>query len=817
MTPLQKEIRRYRPAIALDRLVSRRSRYTIFVSLFLGLVILGCVLLGFILSGWMKTGMLNFDVFLSDARHVTGLLSMLLGPFVMLFGMMCYYSTLYFRGVRMVTREDFTDGYGITLEVAKVIDEAYDDLTQSFLFSQYGKDILIRSGISIDLLPAFLASNRVRLSPESISLKPGSFTTLYDVSLHVYEHDSAFRDFLFSQGITEELFLGASAWMSRVRAVRRYKMRWWSRDNLGKTQGIGREFSYGIAYELAKYMRDINTTSVLSVTLSDIGYANEIIERVETILTRSKAANVILIGELGAGEMDMLIELGRRIHEGKSVASLEGKRLVVFDTNAFIATHNTKEAFEVTFLRLMMQAEHAGSIIIVIENLPAFMTSVTALGSDVGELMNRFLASPFIQIVATAEPGAFHADLETHQTLLRNFEQVVVESPDLGSTVRVLEEAAWTHERRHHVTFTYGAILRVATCADQYIVDGVMPDKALSLLAEVASLAQHEQTTVVTDVYVDTTVSNAIGIPIGPIQGRERDMLLNLESELHARVVGQEDAISAIAGTMRRARAGIQNKKRPIGSFLFLGSTGVGKTETAKALAALFFGSEEKMVRFDMSEFSGSEGMPRLLGTATHAGALASALHEHPYCVLLLDEFEKADAEVHDLFLQILDEGMFTDARGTRVNARNTIIVATSNAGSARIWALGEGGKKPQDAKDEIIDEIIKEGTFRPELINRFDATIVFSALRKDEQRNIARIMLRDLEARIKDRGYTLVVNEALIDALMREGYDPQFGARPMRRAIQDVIEERVATKIIEGGLKPGSRIEFSEADLLSS
>jgi ATP-dependent Clp protease ATP-binding subunit ClpC len=814
MTTLEREIRLYRPAIALDALISRRARRNIFVLMLLVLIVLGGVIVAYLYVGWQKSGEFDTSILLTDARPFTGLLAIFLGPFIILFSMMCYYSTLYFRGVRMVTREDLQDGGGITLEVAKVLDGATDDLTATFLLSPYGSDIVLRSGISPELIPSFLSSNRTRIPPLSLPLAEGEFTTLLHVGTYLVKADTAFRDFLFKNGVTEELFNGACAWMSRVRAVRRYTMRWWSRDNLGKREGIGREFSYGVAYELSKYMRDIRTTSVLSVMLSDIGYANEVIERIETILTRSKAANVILVGEPGAGEMDMLIELGRRMREGKSLASLEGKRLVVFDTNAFVATHTTKEEFEAAFLTLMTEAERAGNIIIVIENLPAFISSVTALGSDVSELMNRFLASPYIQIVSTAEPSAFHAELETHHALLRNFTEIPVETPDLGSTIRVLEEAAWAHERRYGIVFTYGAIVRVATCADQYIVDGVMPDKALNLLSEVASLGGHEHVTLITDTYVDTKVSESLNVPVGPIQSGERDMLLNLEAELHKRVVGQDEAVRAIAGTMRRARAGIGSTKRPIGSFLFLGSTGVGKTETAKALAALFFGSDEKMVRFDMSEFSGTEGLPRLLGTATSPGALASALHEHPYCVLLLDEFEKADSEVHDLFLQILDEGMFTDARGTRVNARNTIVIATSNAGSARIWAIAQSGKRPHDVRDEIIDEIIGQGIFRPELINRFDATIMFSSLAPDEQRVIARNMLRDLESRIKDRGYTLVVNDALIDAVMREGYDPEFGARPMRRAIQDVIEERVATKIIEGNLRPGASIELTPAEL---
>ena len=215
-----------------------------------------------------------------------------------------------------------------------------------------------------------------------------------------------------------------------------------------------------------------------------------------------------------------------------------------------------------------------------------------------------------------------------------------------------------------------------------------------------------------------------------------------------------------------------------------------------------------------MSEYSGSDGLSLLMGTHAHPGALGSALTEHPYCVLLLDEFEKASGEVHDLFLQILDEGMFTDARGGRINARNTIIIATSNAGSAHIWHATQSGIRPGDMRDAIIADTIQSGVFRPELINRFDATIVFSTLNPDEQREVATLMLKELEERIRDKGYTLRVNDALLNALMREGYDPEFGARPMRRAIQDILEERIATKIIAGGLQRGSTIEFTEDEL---
>ena len=346
-----------------------------------------------------------------------------------------------------------------------------------------------------------------------------------------------------------------------------------------------------------------------------------------------------------------------------------------------------------------------------------------------------------------------------------------------------------------------------------YIVEGAMPDKAIELLLDIATRAKQAKITMITPDYVYSVVSEKTGIPAGPIGEGERELLLNLEHKLHERVIGQQPALDAIARTMRRARAGIQATDKPIGSFLFLGPTGVGKTETAKALAHIFFGHESSMHRIDMSEFSGSDALPRLIGDATNSGVLPDMLREHPYAVLLLDEFEKGSRAVHDIFLQILDEGTFTDARGKKVNARNTIIIATSNAGSKIIIETVAGRKELATLHNEIINYIIKEGAYRPELINRFDSTIIFEPLKIEEQGQIAGLMLGGLYTRIKERGFELVVNRDLMDLLVQKGYSAEFGARPMQRVLQDVVEEKVAQRIIGGDLAPGATITLSLAD----
>ena len=390
---------------------------------------------------------------------------------------------------------------------------------------------------------------------------------------------------------------------------------------------------------------------------------------------------------------------------------------------------------------------------------------------------------------------------------------MLIDTPDLTATIRVLERIALTHEPRYQIFFHYSAVRAIARAADRYIVEGVLPDKAIELLVDVASKAAQSGHSEISEAFVYQVVSEQTGIPAGPIAAEERDRLLNLEDQLHQLVVGQDAAITAIARTMRRARSGIQDSEKPIGSFLFLGPTGVGKTETAKALATVFFGGEHELQRLDMSEYSGEAAVAQLIGTAEAPGVLPSMLREHPYCVLLLDEFEKASQPVHDVFLQILDEGRFTDARGVRVNARNTIIIATSNAGSQLILRTVQQRKELDHLTGYIIDHIVTEGILRPELINRFDSTIVFEPLDIEAQTEVASLMLRQLYARIRDRGYELRVADALLDVLVQQGYDPEYGARPMRRILQDVIEEKVAQRIISGRLQKGDTITLTTAD----
>jgi ATP-dependent Clp protease ATP-binding subunit ClpC len=709
------------------------------------------------------------------------------------------------------------DERGITYEVADVLLHAKQgNLTAAFMLSRHGKKILARCNVDETGIRAFLAEQKVAGGDLSRLRVPQSgFLTLRDVAKYVYDTDTAFSDFLFAGGTDKDNFEGALNWVFRSHYLHKQRARWWARDNLGRVQGIGVEWSYGRTWHLERYTKPIEGGSVFSTLSRTSGYAHDRIRQLEAILARAKEANVMLIGEPGVGKTDIIAGLERDIRAGTALAPLAQKSIVIFDSESFIATNGKKETFEPELKRLLDQASAAGNVIFVVANLASFIASAKALGSDIVSLLDPYLTSSEFQVIATSDPSAYHEVIAREPALIQRFENVQIEYADLVSTIRVLEDIAEEYESRSRLFFTYRALETIANAADRYITEGVMPDKAVDLFVEIAPHASSKGERVVTRQVVEAYVAGKTGVPTGEVGDAERERLLNLEEILHERVIGQDKAIETISNAMRRARAGIQNPNRPLGSFLFLGPTGVGKTETAKALAATFSGKEGKILRIDMSEYRGDEALAQLIGSfeGGKSGVLANMLREQPYGVLLLDEFEKTTADVQNLFLQILDEGFFSDARGKRVNARNLIIIATSNAGSDLIWQKVEEGKDIVSAEDEIVGEIIKGGEFRPELVNRFDGVVLFHPLSEDNLRKVASIMLESLKVRIRERGYTLVINDVLVDLLVKEGYDPKFGARPMQRVVQEVIEKKIANKIIEGSLREGASIEFSAPD----
>lgn len=805
---LEDSIAPYTPIVKLSRVLDRQKLSSLRKLSFSGLII--C-------SSTALIEQLLFDgLFASQFFGASAIFGALWLEQMLIFS---YHNSFYFRGLNSLIGLDEEDITGATYEVAAAVLDHKHDVTLAFCLSNFGSQALLRSGISSEQLSAFLHGPRPKINANMVMLPEQEIFSLIGLGKYLLVHDPDFKTLFAKAGIREDIFLGSLRWVVGSYLQEKKQVRWWSKDNLSRTTGIGREWSYGVAHLLERFSRDIKTSAVFSTLGADSSFAAEKIREIESALIRAKDSNVLVVGEAGVGTMDLIMEVAKRMRLGQSLDAIAGRQVVVLDTNRLFAVHKDKQSLELTILRMFDEAFSAGNIIVVIENLSSFIREAQSMGVFIPELLDEYLALPQLQIIATDTPGAYHMYLEPLGAFTRRFAEILIESPDLSATTRVLQNIALHHEIKYQTIFTYSSLDAITTAADRYIVEGVMPNKAIELLIDVAARAQQEELAMITEDFVYKTVSEKTGVPAGPIQDSERELLLNLADRLHQQVIGQQRALDAIARTMRRARAGIQASDKPIGSFLFLGPTGVGKTETAKALAKIFFGGEDKLQRLDMSEYSGEDALLKIIGDGEQPGALPTMLREHPYCVLLLDEFEKASRAVHDIFLQVLDEGFFTDARGMKVNARNTIIIATSNAGSQLILKTITQRKELTHLTQEIIDHIVQEGVYRPELINRFDSAIVFEPLTISEQTEVASLMLGGLYKRVKEQGFDVAVSRDLLDILVEKGYDPKFGARPMQRVLQDVIEEKIAQKIIAGTVVKGdtiklTRSDFSEAEL---
>lgn len=701
-----------------------------------------------------------------------------------------------------------------TFDALVVLDKSKKgDITKAFLLSGVGKEIMFRCGIGRQSIKIFFKKRKSIVVDNEEILPSGSVFGVRDLVALLLERDKEFSEFLFEHGIRKKECIGAAGWIAREEEKRKYAEKWWSRDRLGKVKPLGEDWSYGQTYALNKYSSDIWVSSA-SFT-GGLKHEKEILQ-LEAILGRAQEANAIIVGEEGVGKMELIHNLAQRISKETAPEVLRHKRIVVLNLDILIAATGDKVAFEREMLLLFSEASRAGNIILVLEDLPSFILNAEALGSNVVNLIDPYLGSANIQVIATSGVGQFHSTIENNPVVMKRFEKVTIEEPDERTMSWILEDVAMNLERRYGIVFTYPAILEVITSARNYFPDAVMPEKAIDLLIEVAPLAQQKRSHLVEKEDILSLVGAKTNIPVGEIEEDEKEKLMNLEKILHRRIIGQDEAVSLVSSAMRRARAGVRDLKKPIGSFLFIGPTGVGKTETAKALAEVFFGDEEAIARLDMSEYQTEDALTRLIGSfeGGKMGALSKILKEKPYGVLLLDEFEKTNPDIHDLFLQILDEGFFSDMKGKRVNARNIIFIATSNAGSDIIWKAVKEGKDISGMKDELVGEIIKRGRFKPELLNRFDGVVLFHPLEEEHLQKIAVIMLGGLQKRLREKGVELVLNDVLVNYVAQEGADPVFGARPMKRVIQEKIEQKVADGLISGELQEGSRVEFNEDDL---
>jgi len=611
------------------------------------------------------------------------------------------------------------------------------------------------------------------------------------------------------------------------------------------------------------------------------------IQRVIQILSRRTKNNPVLIGEPGVGKTAIVEGLSHRIVAGEVPHTLQGKRVVTMDMGSLVAGTKYRGEFEERLKKVIEELKSAGNCVLFIDEMHTIVGAGAAEGAvDAANILKPSLARGELQCIGATTLDDYRKHVERDAALERRFQPVLVEEPSIEQTVEILRGVKERYEEHHQVTITDDALRSSANLASRYIADRFLPDKAIDLMDEASSrvrlkmgaipiglkeakmalesvrrdkeaaiAAQQYEYAVelrdreahlaekvqqlegnwkadisserpqVTETDITEVLSMWTGIPTSRLASDEATRLLQMEEELHKRIVSQDEAITTIAKAVRRARTGLKDPKRPIGSFIFLGPTGVGKTELAKALAEFMFGSEDALIRLDMSEFMERHSVARLVGAPPgyvgydEGGQLTEAIRRKSYCAILLDEIEKAHPDVFNILLQIFDDGHLTDAKGRRVDFRNSIVIMTSNIGAELIKkdsVMGfvsrtDEGKTRQRSYERMKEKLLEElkKTFRPEFINRLDGVVVFHHLSQEHIRQIVDLMLRPVKAQLIERGVGLAVSEGAKELLSQKGYDEAFGARPLRRVIQTMVEDRLSDILLHGEIKPGDTVRL--------
>jgi len=651
---------------------------------------------------------------------------------------------------------------------------------------------------------------------------------------------------------------------------------------------MGQKVTHAKTPALDAFGRDLTNLAKENKLDPVIGRKNEI-ERVIQILSRRTKNNPVLLGEAGVGKTAIVEGLAQKIIAGDIPEILKDKRLIILDLALMVAGTKYRGQFEERIKAVMDEIKRSEDVIVFIDELHTLVGAGGAEGAiDASNILKPALSRGDIQCIGATTIDEYRKYIEKDAALERRFQTIMVEPPSVDETIAILKGLRDKYEAHHKVRFTDVALEAAAKLSDRYISGRFLPDKAIDLMDEagsrarlsimtappdmkhveerITSVKQEKEAAVknqdfekaakfrdeerklkdelnkskkewkesrgkvepnVTDDDIATIVSKWTGIPIVKLEEKEQEKFLKMEDALHKRVIGQDEAISAIAHAVRRSRAGIKDPRRPIGSFIFLGPTGVGKTLVGKALAEFMFGDEDAVIQIDMSEYMEKFNVSRLVGAPPgyvgyeEGGQLTEKVRRRPYSVVLLDEIEKAHPDVFNLLLQMLEEGRLTDSFGRKVDFKNTIIIMTSNLGAEMLKKQGSIGFKSQaeevtyqSMKERLLDEVKK--TFKPEFLNRVDDTIVFRSLTKEDLDKIVDLEIREVESRLKEQDIRIELTKEAKDFLIEKGFDKIFGARPLKRTIQRFLEDPLAENIIKGAFKKGGHVSVTaKADCL--
>mgnify|MGYP002535805205 FL=1 len=570
---------------------------------------------------------------------------------------------------------------------------------------------------------------------------------------------------------------------------------------------------------LDQYSRDL-TMLAASGSFDPVIGRDEEIRRSVQILSRRSKNNPVLIGEPGVGKTAVAEGIAAYIAGSDAPDSMAGKRLVALDLPALLAGTKYRGDFEERVKAVLKDVKKAGDVILFIDEMHTMIGAGSAEGAiDAANILKPALGRGEVQIIGATTPEEYRRHIEKDAALERRFQPVKVAEPSRSDSLKMLGAVRQGLEKHHGVKISDAALTAAVDLSARYINDRFLPDKAIDLADEAAAHIRVSGGGLVTAEDIAAVVSLWTGIPVANLSADETKRLRNMESILHRRVIGQNEAVTAVSRAIRRGRVGLSDPDRPIGSFLFLGPTGVGKTELCRALAEVVFGESEAMIRLDMSEYMEKHAVSKLIGSPPgyvgyeDGGQLTERVRRKPWSVVLFDEIEKAHEDVWGILLQIMDDGRLTDSAGRVVSFRNTIIVMTSNVGAKsisdgrpRMGFMPDGGDEAQLMRARINEELRR--TFKPEFLNRIDETIVFRRLSRAEIRSIAERMLLTVAERFKALGMTLSVPDQVVDFLAERGYDEKYGARPLRRAIRSMIEDKAAELMLTDSLGRGDTVQ---------
>jgi ATP-dependent Clp protease ATP-binding subunit ClpC len=634
--------------------------------------------------------------------------------------------------------------------------------------------------------------------------------TIGDLLTALAKYDLIFKKILVNANLKLWDIENLTWWLEFLQKRIRERKRFWEWKNLIKKGSIAKQWAAGYTITLDRFGIDYSELVKRRNYPETFGHKKEI-KVIERILSRGEINNCLIVGEPGIGRKSMVLDLAKRSVLGESLPKVNYKRVVQLDLPALAAQTETMAEAEALLDRIFQETVAAGNIILVIDDFHNYVGGKERPGViDISGIISSYLNLPQFQVVALTTFSGLHKYIEQNPSILSLFEQVEAVEVSERETLMILENLVLALEQKYKRFVSFPALREVVSLAKRYMSVVPFPKSAMDLLDEVMVHVASTKDKVILPKHVAEIVSEKTEIPVGEIKVKEKEILLNLEKLIHQRIINQDQAVKEVSAALRRARAEVTSRKGPMGTFLFLGPTGVGKTETSKALAQIYFGAEDKMIRLDMSEFQSITDIPRLLGSPGEEGLLTTQVRERPFSLILLDEIEKAHKNILNLFLQVLDEGFLTDGLGRKVDFKNAIIIATSNAGyQVILQALREKTDWPS-VKQKLLGYIFEKSIFRPEFINRFDAVVVFSPLSKANLLDIAELMLQKLRKNLKEKAVEFIITVPLKEKIVELGYDPTFGAREMRRVIQDKVENVLASALLSGEIKRGDKVEIN-------